>query len=191
MALIDLAARRVRVRVVYYGPAFGGKTTSLRQIAERVPNDARGDLLSLADEDDRTLFLDHLPLDLGEVGGWHILVDLTTVPGQPQFERTRIAVLQGADGVVFVADSDPARQDANAESLAELERHLIAAGHEPARFPLVVQANKRDLPGAVAVDALPDLDGGSASSVVPSVAVTGDGVFEALRAICKLVAASL
>jgi len=191
VALIDLAGRRVRARVVYYGPAFGGKTTSLRQIAARVPAHARGDFLSLAGEDERTLFLDDLPLDLGIVGGWRIRVDLASVPGQPRFERTRVAVLQGADGVVFVADSDPACRGANAESMAELERNLVAAGHDPAAFPLVVQANKRDLPDAVPLDALRDLDGFRNHPVVPAVAVSGEGVFDALQAVCKLVAAAL
>ncbi|MBA3416126.1 MAG: hypothetical protein H0U10_12970 [Chloroflexia bacterium] len=104
MALIDLPARTVRIRIVYYGPAFGGKTTNLRQIAARVPPHARGDLASLVGDDDRTVFQDDLTLDLGEVGGWQMHAVLSSVPGQPRFERTRIAVLQGADGVVFVAD---------------------------------------------------------------------------------------
>lgn len=191
MALIDLPDRRVQARIVYYGPAFGGKTTNLRQIAARVPRSARGDLASLAGDDNRTLFIDELPLDLGEVGGWRIRVDLSSVPGQPRFERTRIAVLQGTDGVVFVADSAPDRQEANAESFAELGRTLSAAGHDPSRFPLVLQANKRDLPDSVPLADLQRTLGATQLSPVSSIAARGDGVFEALQAACRLVAASL
>lgn len=189
--LIDLAARRVHLRVVYYGPAFGGKTTNVAYIAEHVPPRAQGELLSLAGMDERTLFFDALPLHLGEVGGWQIDVNLVTVPGQPSFERTRIAVLQGTDGVVFVADSDPAQQDANAASLAELERNLAAAGHEPSTFPLVVQANKRDLAAPLPLAKLRDLVRLTGRPLIPACALSGDGVFETLRTVCKLAVANV
>ncbi len=191
VALIDLLARVVRARIVYYGPAFGGKTTNLRKIEARVSQSARGDLASLAGDDDRTLFLDDLALDLGDVGGWRVRVDLSSVPGQPRFARTRVAVLQGADGVVFVADSAPARQEANIESFIELGRNLAAAGHDPARFPLVLQANKRDAPDPVPLGELRRALGATDRPLVSSVATDGEGVFEALRAACKLVAAAL
>lgn len=191
MALIDLPARTVRARIVYYGPAFGGKTTNLRQIAARVPPDARGNLSSLEGDDDRTLFLDDLPLDLGDVGGWRVRVHLSSVPGQARFERTRIAVLQGADGVVFVADSAPARQEANAESFTELRRNLAAVGQDMARFPVVLQANKRDLPDSVPLAELQVALDAAEVPLVSSVATTGEGVFEALRAACRSVAAVL
>ena len=191
MALIDVPGREVRARVVYYGPAFGGKTTNLRQVERRVPARSRGNLFSICDADDRTLFLDDLPLDLGQVGGWRVRLGLFSVPGQTRFERTRLAVLAGADGVVFVADSDPGRQVANAESFAELRQNLSAAGHDLARFPLVVEANKRDLPNAVSIAELRHLLGAPRRPLIPAVASRGEGVFDALQSIAKLVAASL
>ncbi len=192
MALIDIPSRRIDARVVYYGPGAGGKTTTLRRIAEAAPAHARGPFVSLAGDDGRTLFLDDLPLDLGEVGGWRFRLALVGVPGQPAYERTRQALLAGADGVIFVADSDPARRKANIDSFAELARTLAATGQDPARFPLAMQLNKRDLPGVVPIPhLLADLGGSGNGPAFPTVAVTGEGVFEALRAICRRVAQAL
>ncbi len=192
MALIDIPSRRIDARVVFYGPGGGGKTTTLRRIAEAAPEHARGDFVSLADDDGRTLFLDDLPLDLGEVGGWRFRLALVGVPGQPAYERTRRALLAGADGVVFVADSDPARRQANIDSFAELARTLAGAGHDPSRFPVVVQFNKRDLPGAMPIPhMLADLGGSGDGAAFPTVAISGAGVFDALRAIGRRVARSL
>lgn len=192
MALIDIPSRRIDARVVYYGPGAGGKTTTLRRIAELAPAHVRGPFVSFAGDDGRTLFLDDLPLDLGAIGGWRFRLALVGVPGQPAYERTRQALLAGADGVVFVADSDPARRQANIDSFAELTQTLAAAGHDPVRFPLAVQINKRDLPGAAPIPALlADLGGSESGAAFPTVALTGAGVFDALRAIGRQVARSL
>lgn len=192
MALIDIPSRRIDARVVYYGPGASGKTTTLRRIAEAAPAHARGPFVSLAGDDGRTLFLDDLPLDLGDIGGWRFRLALVGVPGQPAYERTREALLAGADGVVFVADSDPARRQANIESFAELARTLATTGHDSARFPLAVQINKRDLPGAVPIPHLvSDLGRSGDGAAFPTVAVTGEGVLDALRAIGRQVARSL
>ncbi|MCC6313830.1 MAG: gliding-motility protein MglA [Thermomicrobiales bacterium] len=191
MAVIDLPGRQIQLRVVYYGPAFGGKTTSLQFIAARVPEHARGDFVSISSGDERTLFLDDLPLSLGAVAGWTIHADLVSVPGQPDFERTRVAILGGADGVVFVADSDPARTDANCASLEELRRNLVDAGRDPESFPLVFQFNKRDLPAALPTPDLHAALNPLAKPAFPTVATQGDGVFDALRAVCRQVARAL
>ncbi len=190
MAVIDLPARTVRIRIVYYGPAFGGKTTNLRQIAARVPPQARGNLVSLAGDDDRTVFQDDLPLDLGDVGGWRIHALLSSVPGQPRFERTRIAVLQGADGVVFVADAGRDRLLDNRLSLDELTRNLAVQGKRldaVPPFPLVLQYNKMDLPDAVPTTELDRALNALGAPRFESVAITGVGVVETLRAVIQLV----
>jgi mutual gliding-motility protein MglA len=191
VAVIDIAARRIDARVVFFGPGGGGKTTSLRRIAAAAPHRVAGAFVTLAGADGRTLFLDGLPLDLGEVAGWRFRLDLVGVPGQPAYERTRRALLAGADGVVFVADSDPRRRAANRASLDELAAWLAEAGQRPGTVPLVVQLNKRDLPDAVPeADLLADL-GLPGAAAVPTVATAGDGVLAALRAICRQVARSL
>jgi mutual gliding-motility protein MglA len=183
VALIDPPGRLVHLRIVYAGPAAGGKTTNLRQIAARVPASARGALVSIEATDRRTLLRDDLPIDLGSVGGWHVTAGLATVPGQPALHAERAAVIAGADAIVFVADSDPARQAANAESMTELR--ALLAGEQRSDLPLVLQINKQDLsrafPASSIAAALGDCD-----AILPSVAIQGDGVFETLRAACKL-----
>lgn len=179
MAVIDLPSRTARVRLVYAGPSAGGKTTNLRAVETIVPPAARGALRSLAAPDGRTLVLDELSLDLGEVAGWRVLADLLSVPGQRDADSPRRAVLAGADAVIFVADSDPARREANRESLDDLHRLLASDA------PVVLQANKRDLPSAVSVaDLAQDLaDGGLAA--IPASAIRGDGVLQTLRIACR------
>jgi hypothetical protein len=191
VAVIDIPARRIDARVVYYGPGGGGKTTTLRWIAKAFPQRVVGELRSLAHEDGRTLFLDDLPLDLGDVGGWRVRLQLVGVPGQSSYERTRRALLAGVDGVIFVADSDPARRAANRESLLELKDSLAAAGHRLDRLPMVIQVNKRDLPGTVPVPTLLTDLGLPDAEAVPTVATTGEGVLAALRQLCRRVAHSL
>ncbi len=191
MAVINVATKEIHAKVVYYGPGFSGKTTNLEYIYRRVPKESKGEMLSLATETERTLFFDFLHLDVAQVRGFTVRFHLYTTPGQQLYERTRFAVLNGTDGVVFVADSASDRQEANAESFAELGRTLSAAGHDPSRFPLVLQANKRDLPNSVPLADLQRTLGATQLSPVPSIAATGDGVFEALQAACRLVAASL
>lgn len=180
MAVIDLPGRTVRVRIVYAGPSAGGKTTNLRAVSASVPVATRGELRSLDAGDGRTLMLDELPLDLGNVAGWRFLVDLATVPGQGDAASARQAVLAGADAVIFVADSDPARQPANRESLAELRRTLATGA-----VPVVLQINKRDLPGAVPAAALSSELGAGLAAAMPASALRGEGVLETLRAACR------
>lgn len=187
MALINVAAREIHGKIVYYGPGLCGKTTNLQYIHSKIPTGAKGDLLSIATETERTLFFDFLPLDLGKVHGFTIRFHLYTVPGQVLYERTRIAVLNGADGVVFVADAQRERLQDNLQSLRELAQNITAQGKRFLDFPLVMQYNKMDLPNALPV---PVLDRYLNTIRVPrfeATAVTGHGVFETLRAICKLV----
>jgi signal recognition particle receptor subunit beta len=187
MALINVAAREIHGKIVYYGPGLCGKTTNLQVIHGRIPQNGRSDLLSIATETERTLFFDFLPLDLGKVHGFTIRFHLYTVPGQILYERTRVAVLNGADGVVFVADAQRDRLADNLQSLRELAHNLTNQGKRLLEFPLVMQYNKMDLPTALPT---PVLDRYLNTIKVPrfeAVAVEGTGVFETLRAISKLV----
>lgn len=191
MALIDLAARQIHGKIVYYGPGIGGKTTNLRQLHRRLPNAATGDLHSLASPNQRTLFFDRLPLDLGRVHGFTVRYRLYTVPGQPRSDRTRLAVLNGADGAVFVADARRDRLADNLQSLDELAAHLALHGKSAPDYPLVLQYNKMDLPDALPASALDrSLNPGHAPRFEAS-AVAGIGVVETLRAICQLVTRAL
>ena len=191
MALIDVTNREIHAKIVYYGPGLSGKTTNLINIHQRLPADIRGKMKTIATETERTLFFDFVPIDAIRVGGWAIRFHLYSVPGQDVYVRTRRAILGGADGVVFVADSDPARRQANADSVAELGRNLAAAGHDPATFPLVIQANKRDLPDALPISELRNALAIADCPHAASVAARGEGVFDTLRVICKLVAGAL
>src|SRR5215831_18349841 len=154
MALINHRAREIHFKIVYYGPGLGGKTTNLQILHDRLPPERRGRLLSVATDHERTLFFDFLPIELGNVNGLVTRFHLYTVPGQVFYRLSRRAVLQGADGVVFVADSHPARETSNRESLADLEQHLVTLGLDERRrraLPRVFQYNKRDLPAALPV----------------------------------------
>jgi signal recognition particle receptor subunit beta len=187
MALINVAAREIHGKIVYYGPGLCGKTTNLQIIHGKIPQNGRSELLSIATETERTLFFDFLPLDLGKVHGFTIRFHLYTVPGQILYERTRVAVLNGADGVVFVADAQRDRLADNLQSLRELAHNLTNQGKRLLEFPLVMQYNKMDMPTALPT---PVLDRYLNTIKVPryeAVAVNGSGVFETLRAISKLV----
>ncbi len=192
MALINVAAREIHCKIVYYGPGLCGKTTNLKYIHSAVPGHAKGDLLSIATETERTLFFDFLPLDLGQVHGFQTRFHLYTVPGQVLYERTRVAVLNGADGVVFVADSQQNKLRENIISLQELARNIQAEGKKFLEFPLVLQYNKRDVPNALPLE---QMDHYLNSSIkVPryeAVASRGIGVFDTLKAISKLVISKL
>ncbi len=191
MALINVAAKEIHCKLVYYGPGLSGKTTNLKYIFGAVPNQARGDLLTIDTETERTLFFDFLPLDLGKVHGYQVRFHIYTVPGQVLYERTRVAVLNGSDGVVFVADSQRSKLADNVRSLQELARNLTQQGKRFLEFPLVLQYNKRDFPDALP---LPILERYLNSMKVPSyeaVASTGVGVFDTLRAISKQVISKL
>ena len=191
MALINVAAREIHCKIVYYGPGLCGKTTNLKYIHSAVPQQAKGDLVSIATETERTLFFDFLPLDLGTVHGFQTRFHLYTVPGQVLYERTRVAVLNGSDGVVFVADSQRHKLQEDVMSLQELARNLTTQGKKFLEFPLVMQYNKRDLDNALPVEVL---DRYLNSIHVPryeSVAAKGVGVFDTLKAISKLVISKL
>ncbi len=196
MALINIAAREIHCKIVYYGPGLSGKTTNLKYIHSQVPKEAKGELLSIATETERTLFFDFLPLDLGRVRGFQTRFHLYTVPGQVLYERTRVAVLNGADGVVFVADSQRNKLEENVRSLQELARNITRQGKRFAEFPVVLQYNKRDLPNALPVAILDrylryKTSDGQLVERFEAVATTGLGVFDTLKAISKLVISRL
>jgi signal recognition particle receptor subunit beta len=194
MALVNHRAREIQFKLVYYGPGLGGKTTNLRVLYDRLPVERRGRMISIATDHERTLFFDFLPIDLGTVSGLVTRFHLYTVPGQVYYRLSRRAVLQGVDGLVFVADSHPARERANLESLEDLEQHLVTLGHTPAqiaRIPHVFQWNKRDVPGALPVDRLRGALNPHRWPEFEAVASEGRGVSDTLRAACKGVLARL
>jgi len=191
MALINVASREIQCKIVYYGTGYCGKTTNLQYIFSHAPQPARGELLSIATENERTLFFDFLPLDLGDIHGFRVRFHLYTVPGQVLYERTRVAVLGGADGIVYVADSSPEKLEENFQSLIELETNMRRMGNDLSRFPFVMQWNKRDLPNAVPETTLERYLNRRRVPAFPAAAVTGEGVFPTLRAICKAVMAGL
>lgn len=191
MALIDVAGGTIHGKIVYFGPELGGKTTNLRHIHRHASPGPRRELREIADADGRTLFCDVLPLDLGRLLGFAIRYDLYTVPGQPRYERTRAAVLAGADGVVFVADARAGRLGDNLWSLAELRDAVAADGTRGDAFPLVVQYNKRDLPDALPAAALDAALGVPSAHRFEATAIAGVGVAATLRAVCRLVTAAL
>jgi len=191
MALINVASREIHCKIVYYGTGYCGKTTNLQYIHSHAPQPARGDLLSIATESERTLFFDFLPLDLGEVHGFRVRFHLYTVPGQVLYERTRVAVLNGVDGVVLVVDSAPEKLEENFQSLIELETNMRRLGKDLGDFPFIIQWNKRDLPNAVPVETLEKYLNRRRVQTFTASALTGDGVFATLRAVCKSVMARL
>jgi mutual gliding-motility protein MglA len=191
MALINVASREIHCKIVFYGTGYCGKTTNLQYIFGHAPQQARGDLLTIATESERTLFFDFLPLDLGSIHGFRVRFHLYTVPGQVLYERTRIAVLNGVDGVVFVVDSAPEKLEENFQSLIELETNMRRMEKDLGDFPFVIQWNKRDLPGAVPVATLDRYLNRRRAQTFEAAALTGDGVFLTLRAICKAVMARL
>ncbi len=191
MALINIAAQEIHCKIVYYGIGYCGKTTNLQHVFKSINPIARGDLLSIATETERTLFFDFLPLDLGKVHGFRTRFHLYTVPGQILYERTRLAVLNGADGIVFVADSQAEKFEENIQSITELELNLRRLGKDLGNFPLVIQWNKRDLPNALPT---PVLERYLNRRCVPSFeasAANGKGVYATLRSISKRVMSNL
>lgn len=187
MVQINFARREVNCKIVYYGPGLSGKTTNLEIVHQKAPTGSKGKMTSIATEGDRTLFFDFLPLDLGEVAGMRTKFQLYTVPGQVYYNSTRKLVLQGADGVVFVADSNPAKMVENMESLNNLVENMIAHGMDPFETPFVLQYNKRDLPGALSVDDLNTKMNKWKLPTYEAVAVKGEGVLATLKGISKLV----
>lgn len=189
---INYARREITIKVVYYGPALGGKTTNLIQIHDHVADSQRSDLISLKTAEDRTLFFDFLELQLGKIGGLAPRAQLYTVPGQARYEASRRLVLRGADGVVFVGDSQLQRQQDNLESWLGMKQHLASYGIDSQGFPIILQLNKRDLPGAVSLDLFrKTLSLNGESPIFEAVAVDGRGVRETLRAIMERVVVRL
>ena len=189
MSLVNFTAREIACKIVYYGPGRSGKTTNLHYVYDRVPDSRRGQMVSLATQTDRTLFFDFLPIDLGQISGFSTRFQLYTVPGQVYYNATRRLVLQGADGIVFVADSQAQQLDENLESLQNLQSNLLEHGVDVRSLPLVMQYNKQDLPRELIL-APADLDDALNFRGVPSFgadALHGAGVFETLKGISELV----
>jgi mutual gliding-motility protein MglA len=224
MSMINYASREINCKIVYYGPGLGGKTTNLEFVYGKVSPDTRGKLISLATETERTLFFDFLPVDLGTIRGFRTRFHLYTVPGQVYYNASRKLILKGVDGVVFVADSQRDRAEANLESMQNLYDNMAAYGYDLTRMPFVIQYNKRDLPNAATLGELQEMlnpgwevletsrqrplvnpfrPGEMLVSQLPTgewverapefeaVAVTGDGVFDTLKAVSKLVLKTL
>ena len=187
MSFINYAAREINCKIVYYGPGLGGKTTNIQWIHEKTRADAKGKLISLATETERTLFFDFLPIELGTIRGFRMRFHLYTVPGQVFYDASRKLILKGVDGVVFVADSQEARMDANVEAVTNLHENLKEQGYDLATMPYALQLNKRDLPSAVALAELEQALRVKEEPVFEAVATTGEGVFETLKSIIKLV----
>jgi mutual gliding-motility protein MglA len=191
VSLVNYSTKEITCKIVYYGAGRSGKTSNLQYVHAFVPEDRRGAMVSLATETDRTLFFDFLPLDLGLISGFRTRIQLYTVPGQVYYGATRRLVLRGADGVVFVVDSQRERYQENLESFRDLHEHLLQEGLDPRDFPLVVQYNKRDLPGVLEIAELEDVFNFRSQPSFPAVAVDGEGVFPTLKSISASVLQSL
>jgi len=189
MTFINYASREINCKIVYYGPGLCGKTTNLQFIYDKTNPSAKGKLISLATETDRTLFFDFLPLELGNVRGFKTRFHLYTVPGQVFYDASRKLILKGVDGVIFVADSQRERMDANIESLQNLDANLKSQGYDLQSLPYVLQLNKRDLPSAVPVEEMKKALSVRTEPVLEAIAKSGSGVgvFDTLKAVAKLV----
>jgi mutual gliding-motility protein MglA len=191
MSMINYASREITCKIVYYGPGLCGKTANLEYIYRKVNPETRGKMISLATENERTLFFDFLPVDLGSIRGFNTRFYLYTVPGQVYYNASRRLILKGVDGIVFVADSQAERMDANLASLQNLYENLADYGYDPHQLPMVLQYNKRDLPTRIPVDELRvQLNPGELEDY-EAVATMGEGVFDTLRAVSKRVIKAL
>ena len=224
MSMINYASREINCKIVYYGPGLGGKTSNLEHVYTKVKPDTRGKLISLATETERTLFFDFLPVDLGTIRGFKTRFHLYTVPGQVYYNASRKLILKGVDGIVFVADSQVERMEANLEAMQNLYDNMAEYGYDLTKMPFVIQYNKRDLPNAAPleelqqtlnpgwevtdparmkvtpdtfhpgeniIDQLPTGEWVERATYFEAVAVTGDGVFDTLKAVSKLVLKTL
>ena len=224
MSMINYASREINCKIVYYGPGLGGKTTNLEHVYAKVKPDTRGKLISLATETERTLFFDFLPVDLGTIRGFKTRFHLYTVPGQVYYNASRKLILKGVDGIVFVADSQVERMEANLEAMQNLYDNMAEYGYDLTKMPFVIQYNKRDLPNAAplaelqqtlnpgwevvdtprqkvtadqfhagenVIHQLPTGEWVEHATYFEAVAVTGDGVFDTLKAVSKLVLKTL
>ena len=187
MALINLKTREINCKVVYYGPGLCGKTTNLQYVYNKTSPQVKGRMISLATDTDRTLFFDFLALNMGEIRGFKVRLQLYTVPGQVFYDASRKLILRSVDGVVFVADSQIERMEANQESLDNLSVNLSEHGYDLQKIPLVIQYNKRDLPNAAPKDAMSRVLNPMGRPEFEAVATNGSGVFDTLKAAAKLV----
>ncbi len=191
MSFINYSSREINCKLVYYGPGLCGKTTNLQYIYNKTKPDAKGKMISLATETERTLFFDFLPLSLGEIRGFRTRFHLYTVPGQVFYDASRKLILKSVDGVCFVADSQMERMEANIESLENLRDNLTEQGYDLDKLPYVVQYNKRDLPSVVPVEELAEVLNPTKVPEFEAVATTGVGVFDTLKALAKQVLTEL
>jgi signal recognition particle receptor subunit beta len=191
VSFINFVAREINCKIVYYGAGLGGKTTNLQYIFDQTLGKKGGKMISLATETDRTLFFDFLPLDLGTVRGFKTRFHLYTVPGQVFYDASRKLILRGVDGVIFVADSQEERMDANHEALENLYENLKEHGYDFMKIPYVLQLNKRDLPSALAVEELKKALLKKGESAFEAIAYKGVGVFETLKECGRLVLSEL
>ncbi len=187
MSFINYASREINCKIVYYGPGLCGKTTNLQYIFQKTNPDIRGKMISLATETERTLFFDFLPLALGNIRGFKVRFHLYTVPGQVFYDASRKLILKGVDGVVFVADSQVERMEANAESIENLRFNLQEQGYDLDKLPYVIQYNKRDLPNVASVEEMRALINPRGVPDFEACATTGQGVFDTLKATARLV----
>ena len=185
MARVNSASREITAKIVYYGPGLCGKTTNLEKVHEHVDPRSRGRLFSLQTDQDRTLLFDMMPLEAGKIKGFTLRFQLYTVPGQVYYNASRKQVLQGVDGIVFVADSNSSRLEANVESMQNLYDNLAELNLDPDKIPMVIQYNKRDLPGAMAVETMEDQLNPDGVPAWQAVAIRGVGVFETLGEIMR------
>jgi mutual gliding-motility protein MglA len=191
MSMINYASREINCKIVYYGPGLCGKTTNLEYVYQKVNPDTRGKMISLATENERTLFFDFLPVDLGTIRGFKTRFHLYTVPGQVYYNASRRLILKGVDGIVFVGDSQAERMDANLASMQNLYENLADYGYDPRQLPMVLQYNKRDLPTRVPAEELSAQLNPGGLEEYEAVATEGEGVFDTLRAVSKQVIKSL
>jgi len=187
LTFINYASREINCKIVYYGPGLGGKTTNIQYIYDTTNSDSKGKLISLATETDRTLFFDFLPLDLGTIRGFKTRFHLYTVPGQVFYDASRKLILKGVDGIVFVADSQDERMDANIESISNLKINLVENGFDINAIPYVLQLNKRDLPNITNIDDMVKELKVRDEPIFEAVAIKGIGVMETLKAVAKQV----
>ncbi|MBU1702367.1 MAG: gliding-motility protein MglA [Candidatus Eisenbacteria bacterium] len=187
MALVHLDQRQLHLKIVYYGPGFGGKTTNLMHLHNRIPPHLRGQWVALKSEEDRTLYFDFLPLNLGSGSGFQTRIHLYTVPGQVRFRRSRLVMLRDVDGIIFVADSHPNRLHANEDSLKDLEMNLVELGLDLTKMPKVFQLNKRDLDPKTPEQVMRRSLGVGENPCFHAVANQGRGVLETLKTMTKMV----
>jgi mutual gliding-motility protein MglA len=187
MSFVNYHTKEINCKIVYYGPGLGGKTTNIQYIYQKTSSNNKGQMITLNTENERTLFFDFLPLDLGEIRGFKTRFHLYTVPGQVFYEASRKLILRGVDGIVFVADSQVERMEANLESYHGLEKNLSEQGYDISKVPVVMQWNKRDLPNIVPVEDLQFQLNKKKFPAFEAVATRGQGVFETLKMISKSV----